>query len=623
MTTGATVPRADRLDAQIAVRAPARLAAFNRAGVLIAADVHVAMRLGGVLGEADELVLLAAALAVRGPRVGHVCIDLTGVRRTVAVDRDAGPDVQELPWPDTAAWVDRVARSAMVAVGEDAPTDRPFRLNGSRLYLDRYWRDERRVAAQFLARCGRGPSTDSGVIESALARLFADPSDAARSAARCVASSRLAVITGGPGTGKTTAVTKIVALLCEQARAAGRPWPLIALGAPTGKAADRLQASIREQAPDLDTVGDIRAHVGGLETSTLHRLLGSHPRTRTRFVHDREHPLPHDVVVVDEASMISLSLMARLFDALRPDARLVLVGDPGQLASVEAGTVLGDVIGTAGLVTAGPLADNVVVLERVHRFGDDIARLAHAIRDGRSDDAVAALRSQSTAIGWIEPDQAPDGLAVVRERAVAAGEQTVLAARRGDARTALASLSGFRVLCAHRRGTYGVSEWTVLLERWLAERISGFRAGAPWYVGRPVMVTANDYALGLFNGDTGVVVAGEDGRPEVAFARGGSVVRVSPVRLVDTDTVQAMTIHKSQGSQFDTVVVVVPDQSSPLLTRELLYTGVTRARAQVIVVGSEGAIRAAVDRPIARASGLRERLWGPGQPDRLTGSGAR
>jgi exodeoxyribonuclease V alpha subunit len=273
-------------------------------------------------------------------------------------------------------------------------------------------------------------------------------------------------------------------------------------------------------------------------------------------------------------------------------------------------------------VTAGPLADNVVVLERVHRFGEDIARLALAIRDGRSDDAVAALRSQSAAISWIEPDQAPDGLAVVRDRAVAAGEQTVLAARRGDARTALASLSGFRVLCAHRRGMYGVGEWTVLLERWLSERISGFRARAPWYVGRPVMVTANDYALGLFNGDTGVVVAGEDGRPEVAFARGVAVVRVSPARLVDTDTVQAMTIHKSQGSQFDTVVVVVPDQSSPLLTRELLYTGVTRARAQVIVVGSEGAIRAAVDRPIARASGLRERLWGPGQPDRLTGSGA-
>jgi len=621
MTTRQQDLREDPVDAQIATRAPARLAAFNRAGVLIAADVHVAVRLGAMLGEADEAVLLAAAVAVRGPRVGHVCIDLAAIRQTVAVDRDAGPDVADLPWPDAAAWVDRVAVSPLVAVGDDLEADRPFRLVGTRLYLDRYWRDECRVAAQLLERCdGRG-AADPGVTESGLDRLFPDASDAARAAAVCAASSRLVVITGGPGTGKTTAVAKIAALLCEQAQAAGRPWPVIALGAPTGKAADRLQEALREQVAGLDVDDEVRTHLGELETSTLHRLLGARPGTRTRFVHDREHPLAHDVVVVDEASMVSLSLMARLLDALRPEARLVLVGDPGQLASVEAGTVLGDIVGTTGPAVAGPLARHVVVLTRVHRFGEGIARLASAIRDGRSDDAVAELRGGDTAIGWIAPDGGPDGLAAVREDAVAAGRKIVEAARRGDAEGALGLLAGFRVLCAHRRGIYGVAEWTATLERWLAERVSGFRVGAPWYVGRPVIVTANDYALGLFNGDTGVVVAEADGHPAVAFARGTSVVRVAPARLADAETVQAMTIHKSQGSQFETVVVVIPEQSSPLLTRELLYTGVTRARARVVVVGSEASIRAAVDRPIARASGLRERLWGPWQPDGVAGSG--
>ncbi len=619
MTTRLTDPRADPLDPQIATRAPANLAAFNRAGVLIAADVHVAVRLGALLGEADGDVLLAAALAVRGPRVGHVCIDLAVVRKVVAVDRETAPGVQELPWPDTGAWVARVASSPMVAIGEAAVTARPFRLVGSRLYLDRYWRDERRVAAQLLERVG-GAWAAAADIEPALARLFPEVSDAARTAARCAASSRLVVITGGPGTGKTTAVAKIAALLCEQARSAGRPWPLIALGAPTGKAADRLKESIREQVSEFATTGDIRTHLGGLETSTLHRLLGSRPRTRTRFVHDREHPLPHDVVVVDEASMLSLSLMARLLDALRADARLVLVGDPGQLASVEAGTVLGDVVGASGSPSVGPMSGHVVLLRRVHRFGEAIARLADAIRDGRPDDAVAALRGGDAAIAWIDPARDPDALGVLRDDAIAWGMRLVQAARRGDAVAALAALSRFRVLCAHRRGRYGVSDWTAVIERWLAERIPGFRAGAPWYVGRPVMVTANDYALGLFNGDTGVVVADDDGRPEVAFARGASVIRVGPARLADTQTVHAMTIHKSQGSQYATAVVVVPDRSSPLLTRELLYTGVTRAETRVIVIGSEDAIRAAVARPIARASGLRERLWDPGQPDRLTGS---
>jgi exodeoxyribonuclease V alpha subunit len=610
MSTRLSGVRRDPFDSETALGAPALLASFNRGGVLIAADVHVARRLGALLGEADEAVLLAAALAVRGPRVGHVCIDLPAVRQTVAVDRDATADVQELAWPEVAPWLDAVAGSPLVAVGDAAPLDRPFRLVGTRLYLDRYWRDEVRVASQLLGRA-RGAAAGVGDIQGALARLFPDAGDTARLAAERAADSRLVVITGGPGTGKTTAVAKIAALLCAQARQAQRPMPLLAVAAPTGKAADRLQEAIREQAPRLAVEPEIRNVIAGLETSTLHRLLGSRAGTRTRFAHDREHPLVHDVVVVDEASMVPLALMARLLEALRTDARLVLVGDPGQLASVEAGTVLGDVVGPAGAGTAsGVLAGNIVVLGRVHRFGQAIAQLANAIRNGRPDETVAALRAGGAEIDWIDSGRNPEGWGAVREEALAAGRRTLASARRGDARAALDSLGGFRVLCAHRRGVHGVASWTLMLESWLAEAEPGFRAGAPWYLGRPVMVTANDYALGLFNGDPGVVIAGDHGRPEVAFARGSSVIRISPTRLDDAETVHAMTIHKSQGSQFATVVVVVPDESSPLLTRELLYTAVTRARTRVVVVGSEAAIRAAVTRPIARASGLRERLWG-------------
>ncbi len=459
MTTRAPGVRRDPFDAEIALGAPTGLVAFNQAGVFIAADIHVAVRLGAVLGEADGSVLLAAALAVRGLRVGHVCIDLAEVRQTVAVDRDVDPGVQELPWPAVGAWREAVAASPMVVAGDDAAGERPMRLVGTRLYLDRYWRDERRVAAQLLERARDDVATpDPAAIASALARLFPDATDTARAAAINAARSRVVVITGGPGTGKTTAVAKIAALLCEQARGAGRPWPLVALAAPTGKAADRLQEAIREQAGLLDTDADVRAHLAGLETSTLHRLLGSRPQTRTRFIHDREHPLPHDVVVVDEASMVPLSLMARMLDALRRDARLVLVGDPGQLASVEAGTVLGDVVGPAGTATAtGALAGNVVMLTRVHRFGDSIARLAGAIRDGRADDAVAALCDGGAEVSWIDPDRSLWGLAAVREEAVTAGQRTLEAARRGDALAALDSLAGFRVLCAHRRGAYGVA----------------------------------------------------------------------------------------------------------------------------------------------------------------------
>jgi exodeoxyribonuclease V alpha subunit len=413
-------------------------------------------------------------------------------------------------------------------------------------------------------------------------------------------------VAGGPGTGKTTTVARILALLDEQAAAAGRPPPRVALAAPTGKAAARLEEAVHTEAAKMPLGDNERARLSTLSGSTLHRLLGWRPDSRSRFRHHRDNRLPHDAVVVDEASMVSLSLMAKLIDALRTDARLILVGDPDQLASVEAGAVLGDIVGAGSY-------EGIVVLRRVHRFGGAIADLATAIQRGDESAAVAVLRAGHDDVRWIDLDVAAGGVVAalqpVRDAVVDAGRRITNAARAGDARGALDGLKAMRVLCAHRRGPYGVAEWTPQIESWLAAAIPGYGDGGPWYVGRPLLVTENDYGLRLFNGDAGVVIDAGDGRTVAAFERTGGLFEVSPRRLGSVDTVHAMTVHKSQGSQFDAVAVILPDAESPILTRELLYTAVTRAQQQLTVVGTEDSIRAAVARPIARASGLRERLW--------------
>jgi exodeoxyribonuclease V alpha subunit len=437
-------------------------------------------------------------------------------------------------------------------------------------------------------------------------------------------------------------VARIVALLYEQAEAAGAAAPLIALAAPTGKAAARLEEAVHEAARVLPVGRAIGERLLGLEASTIHRLLGWRPDSRSRFRHHRGQRLPHDVVVVDETSMVSLSLMARLIESIRPEARLILVGDPGQLASIEAGAVLGDIVGPGGDGAASPgrgrsarrpeaggpviagraeadaagIGAGIVVLDRIHRFGGGIARAAEAIRRGDGDGLVAELRAGREGVLWIatdltEPGDSEAALAPVRARAVAAGRAVAAAARAGEASAALAALASFRVLCAHRRGGQGVARWNARIEGWMAAEVDGFVPDGRWWVGRPLLVTENDYELALYNGDTGVIVRAAGGdRVVAAFERRGEILEFSPTRLGALETVYAMTIHKSQGSQYDTAAVLLPGPASRLLTRELLYTAATRARRVLILAGTEEAIRAAVARPAARASGLRQRLWG-------------
>jgi len=643
---------ADPFDGRRAVVGSGLLRAFNDAGVLAAADVHVALRLAALSGDADEHVALAAALAVRGPRLGHVYVDLATIRDTATVESEDDVDLTALDWPAVDEWVARLSGTPLVAIGEgDDRSAVPLRLVGTALYLDRYWREERAVAADLLAFADASPQAiREDVLSEGLGRLFnadaaGDPRADARQrmAAATAVLRRFAVVAGGPGTGKTTTVARIVALLAEQAAAAGSPAPLVALAAPTAKAAARLQEAVHEEAAKLDVGDAIREQLGELTASTLHRLLGWLPSSHSRFRHNRTNRLPYDVVIVDETSMVSLSMMARLVEAVRPQARLVLVGDPGQLTSIEAGAVLGDIVGptAAGLrmrpaararlaevtgedVPASPspgdtaVGDGIVVLDRVHRYGEGIAEIADAIRRGDADAAVTALAAGVEGVTWIDTDPAAaaDSAALrpVREGAVAAARTVIDAARRGEARRAIATLSTFRVLCAHRRGAHGVATWMERIERWLANAVPGFAAEGEWYAGRPLLVTENDYGLRLYNGDTGVVVASAGGRVSAAFERRDEVAEFTPARLGAVETVYAMTIHKSQGSQFGTAAVLLPEPTSQILTRELLYTAVTRAREHLVLVGPEETVRRAVARPVARASGLQWRLWGTGGP---------
>jgi exodeoxyribonuclease V alpha subunit len=597
----------DPFEARIAAGASGLLREFNRAGVLSAADVHVARRLGRLGSERDDAVLLAVALAVRAPRLGHVHVDLESIRDTAAVESENPVDLEALPWPDVGGWLESVAASPLVADAASGDRTLPLRLEGAWLYLDRYWSEEVAVADALGAMRDAPPTdVDESALSAGVARLFGLEADGdqARAAVEAVRR-RFAVVAGGPGTGKTTTVARIVALLCEQSPE--RP-PLIALAAPTGKASARLQEAVHEEAARLDVSDEVRAQLRALSATTIHRLLGYRPGSRSRFRHDSEQRLPHDVVIVDETSMVSLSLMARLIEALRSDARLVLVGDPGQLASIEAGAVLGDIV--AGSNDGGE-TPGVAVLVRGRRYGDEIARVAAAIRAGDSDAVVALLRESPGAVTWIDEDPGgPRSVDAVRAGVVEAGRVAIEAARADRAADALAALARFRVLCAHRRGPMGVSTWTARIETWLESELPGFSARERWYVGRPLLVTENDRELRLYNGDTGVVVRTADDRVLAAFERGGEPVLYSPSRLGAIDTVYAMTIHKSQGSQFQTAAVLLPELGSRILTRELLYTAATRAEDRLILVGTEEMVRAAVDRPVARASGLARRLWG-------------
>jgi exodeoxyribonuclease V alpha subunit len=498
------------------------------------------------------------------------------------------------------------------------------------------------LAGHLLARASDADDVDEALLRRGLERHFPDRTDFEQKLAAAMAVlRRLCVLSGGPGTGKTTTVVKILALLADQAR--GRKLA-IGVAAPTGKAAARVQDAIRRA---LETLGLDDTAMASIpqEACTLHRLLGARPDS-VYYRHDADKPLALDVLVVDEASMADLALGAKLLEALPARARLILLGDKDQLASVEAGAVLGDICAEPG-VSAGfakrlaaltgippenipqarkprPLSDSIAILTRSYRFGPDsgIGMLARFVNEGRGEEALDLMRAHGRDdIAWRATDdgEVANALADV----VTSRLRGYFDAVRGGkpASEIFERFNAFRVLCAHRSGRMGVNTVNRAIEDILEAEGCIDRRQA-WYAGRPVMITRNDYNLRLFNGDVGIALpdAADEGRLKVFFpATAGSrdgprptTRKFAPTRLPDHETVYAMTIHKSQGSEFGDVLIVLPAEPSAIMSRELVYTGITRAMRRVEIWGSEETFRVAVERRLVRASALRERLWGEG-----------
>ncbi len=584
-------------DPRVARGATGLLADFNAAGLVDAADVRVAERVAALAGEADDRVRLAVALAVRSVRGGSVGLDLDALPDLAELTEASGA---RLAWPEVAAWSAAIAASPLSEAGV-------LHHELGLVYLDRYHRLERQVADDLRARGALGPPVvDEAVLAATLARVSGAHLSAEQAAAvEHAARHRTTVLTGGPGTGKTTTVARVVLALADQFATTHHRRMSVALAAPTGKAATRLQEAVVEELSGLGALGEGPGQVAIPESRTLHRLLGWQASNTTRFQHDRANRLKHDLIVVDEASMVDLTMMARLLEAVRPETRLVLVGDPRQLTSVGAGAVLSDLV--AGF--AGHPDSPVVALTENHRSTEEIKALAAALRDDGPDAAegvLAALRAGTGEVEYVETD---DPLTALRERCTAAALAVRTAAVEQGPVAALAALERFRLLCAHREGPFGVRAWNRHAEQWLAAEL-GTSLGTAWYAGRPLLVTSNDYALDVYNGETGVVVPDATGRPRAWIAGAGSPRPFAPARLGAVETMHAMTIHKSQGSQAREVAVLLPDADSRLLTRELFYTAVTRAEERVVVVGSAAAVRAAVGQTAQRATGLRQRLAG-------------
>lgn len=575
------------------------LSSWVAAGVLTDADVHIASACAQLSGESNDDVLLAVALAIRAPRSGHVALDLARVRDQVhealeLIDESMAELAATLAWPaDGAVWLELVANSPV------ANTPRsPLVVDDGLIYLRRFHRYEVRVAERLQQRARRETNIDARLeLISTTMKLNPGQTEAM---AVCL-SGQLGVLTGGPGTGKTRTVAALLTALIDTSGAPLRA----ALVAPTGKAAARMGESISESAALLASSVDasfVRAAsaIAQMSPTTVHRLLGIRA-DGSGAAYDSTRTLPYDVVIVDEASMLSLPLMDMLLDALPPTSRLILVGDAGQLASVDAGSVLGDIARAEGVV-----ATRVAELVENRRFvkGGRLAEFSKAIRCG---DQATALQVLSDS-GPQNDDEASihrvDTSSAIVEVIAAHATTVVEMARDGAIDPALNLLGELRVLCAHRHGPNGASTWNRRIEQRIA--LAG-HASFGMYPGRPVMVTQNDRTQRLFNGDVGVIVC-TDGEMRVAFSSNGESRLVAAAQIESLETVHAMTIHKSQGSEFDHVIVVLPSTESRLATRELLYTAVTRARRKVTIVGSAEVIAAAIQRTERRTSALARRL---------------
>ncbi len=593
-------------------------------GLLRHIDIYFARHMAELDGRKDPVLTILAALVSNRTGTGDVCLDLSSVAGTALMDetRSFGIEI-----PDLDQIRESIDASSIVgSPGQIAPLVLD---EHDRIYLGRYWWFEQQVAESLLARARFAEGVDQGLLRDALDQSFsttAGETDWQRIAAALAVLRRFAVISGGPGTGKTHTVTTILALLIGQAV---RPLR-IALAAPTGKAAARLTESIRKAKPSLSCSEGIRLEIPE-EASTLHRLLGIRPgRPEPRY--NADNPLHLDLLVVDEASMIDLPLMARLLAALPEHARMILLGDMNQLASVEAGSVFADICGkhsgvnystglharlescTKEVIPVGepgdPFSDSISLLLKSYRFSGDkgIGALARAVVSGDAGGALALFKAGFEDISLHNPAVGSIHLEIARKALVV----YTGCFRASEPSEALQRFNTFRVLCAVRGGPGGVEQVNQTIEQVL--RAKGFIHGeGQHYRGRPIMIKRNDYGVGLFNGDIGILWPDPDAGNSLRawfVMPGNTMKRVLPSRLPEHETAYAMTVHKSQGSEFDQVLLMLPFDEVAMVTRELIYTGITRARTRVEIWGGDEIFTKAVQARIQRTSGLRERLYG-------------
>lgn len=585
-------------------------------------DLHFARLMQHLSQDENRDVCIAAALVSRYTRQGHICIDLASHAGRILEAEAAG---QRVVCPPLDQWRKSLVSSPVVGRPGEY---RPMILDGrSRLYLWRYWNYEKCLSDKLLELSRQEVSLDVRKVRDRLALHF--PGDGSgkinwqKVAVLIGLKGSLSIITGGPGTGKTTVVSRILAMLCFL-----EPKIRVALAAPTGKAAQRLEESLAVTLKSLETSGtDLSVYA--LRASTIHRLLGVVPGS-TRMRHSRDNPLPYDVVVVDEASMASLNLMTRLVQALKPGARLILVGDRNQLSSVEPGHVLGDICETGeascysrktcSLIreatgyelpsgNPGGVQDCLVELRDTYRFRAEsgIRQLGDAVRDGNAGRCIDMVRTGQFPDVTLREVPRADLIPELLEQVVTDGYAPCLRADQAEERFAL--YAGFRVLCALREGPFGVIAINRLIENILSDR-GLIRPDRQHYHGRPILITANDYTVRLFNGDIGFILRDEEDGELRAFFPGprGTVRRISVVRLPQHETAYAMTVHKSQGSEFTRVALLLPPKDSPVLSRELVYTGITRASRRLDLWASPEVFMAAVDRRAERISGLHDLL---------------
>ena len=597
--------------------------------------VHFARFVADTSGETDPCVLMTVALLSQASENQHICFDLTSMAGKT-IDSVNGKNIA-LEFPDMEKWRAKLLNCpAIKAPGFEAPM---ILDDQNRLYLYRYWEYENILVAKLKEKIdGNLLPVDVNQLGDSLNRLFPPLPDGSigetRMAAIVACIRRLCVITGGPGTGKTTTVAKILALLLEQP---GNERLRIALAAPTGKSAIRLGESIREIKSRLDCSDRIKERIPE-DAMTLHRLLRPIKDT-PYFFHGLHRPLSADVVIVDEASMVDMPLMAKLVQAIPHDARFILIGDKDQLASVEAGSVLGDICGKTdefrdfekwgylkrsmekgtfdpaglGAFETDNISDCIVELNIGYRFSEnrDIEALGKAVNQGDAELSISILKDRRYEnINFKEILSYPLLMKSI-ETEIITGYRDYLNAK--SPREALQKFNKFKILCTVKRGGFGVEGINRATE-YLLNKKGLVDPSNEFYIGRPILITKNDYQNELFNGDMGLIWKAPDTSDGSVYAyfqgASNSVKRIHPFQLPAHETAFAMTVHKSQGSEFESVLLLLPEQDTPVLTRELLYTGVTRARKQMTIWGNPHLLGNGIGRTIKRYSGLQHKLWG-------------